>query len=491
MYSRALSHLVNPFTFILSTLLPSPYPGDSQLGAILPDRSAIGIGTMGCYDICSGFGPYRKFQLGKRAQAKSSYRRDRAASGQAGLQRLSTSSSLPLLRKRTERSRQDLDDDEDAVRYVCLVSSHTLHATGCSPLDKCKRRSRSSPGTGDRVMAPCRKRKYRDIGRHHAAGDRPSSPFMMNKAEEEETRAKRQCFPLGPSSPVFSREQYMELQTMLSVMKLENKDTGKLQEENQYLRSTREQVEVKMQELRSESELRRQSYEAELTSRVGKISLLERNLSKEEMLHTASRHEIGLLELKVKALEKAMATLQSAHPPGPPEPAEPDAPSRDEVAALKEKLRKAQAHIFSLQPYRTVLTPDRVKADFDGLTSGVSRWVETYVGAVADDEALSSQVLAHARTQPGALDLLRSGVRPERPDILQGAEWAHMAEPVAVAMVMDFFCSRVIRNDVAVGLTPEEQKMLDTMQHKLESDDVQPKRGTYLDPRPFGPLGVQ
>lgn len=283
----------------------------------------------------------------------------------------------------------------------------------------------------------------------------------------------------------------MELQTMLSVMKLENKDTGKLQEENQYLRSTREQVEVKMQELRSESELRRQSYEAELTSRVGKISLLERNLSKEEMLHTASRHEIGLLELKVKALEKAMATLQSAHPPGPPEPAEPDAPSRDEVAALKEKLRKAQAHIFSLQPYRTVLTPDRVKADFDGLTSGVSRWVETYVGAVADDEALSSQVLAHARTQPGALDLLRSGVRPERPDILQGAEWAHMAEPVAVAMVMDFFCSRVIRNDVAVGLTPEEQKMLDTMQHKLESDDVQPKRGTYLDPRPFGPLGVQ
>ncbi|OHF00672.1 hypothetical protein CORC01_03989 [Colletotrichum orchidophilum] len=148
-----------------------------------------------------------------------------------------------------------------------------------------------------------------------------------------------------------------------------------------------------------------------------------------------------------------------------------------ENSALKEQLRDAQSHIFSLQPYRKELTPEEVGREYDDLIEGISDWVTKFMDPFLDDhEKGVEDIMMTARRKPtDALKLKR--IIHLYPDLVHGAVFPETDEDIAVAIIMRFLNDNIFQK-ILYGAITNYVEVLSFVEIALQNH-VDPKRDLF------------
>ncbi|KAK1723585.1 uncharacterized protein BDZ83DRAFT_720573 [Colletotrichum acutatum] len=148
-----------------------------------------------------------------------------------------------------------------------------------------------------------------------------------------------------------------------------------------------------------------------------------------------------------------------------------------ENAALKEQLRDAQSHIFSLQPYRKELTPEEVGREYDDLIEGISDWVSKFMDPYLDDhEKGVEDLMAAARRRPSDALKLKQVIH-QYPDLVHGAVFPETDEDIVVATIMRFINENIFQK-VMYGSIVNYVEVLSFVETALQNH-VDPKRDLF------------
>ncbi|KAK2050056.1 hypothetical protein LZ31DRAFT_513383 [Colletotrichum somersetense] len=150
---------------------------------------------------------------------------------------------------------------------------------------------------------------------------------------------------------------------------------------------------------------------------------------------------------------------------------------KTENSTLKEQLRDAQSHIFSLQPYRKEITPEEVGREYDDLVEGITDWVAKFMDPILDDyDQGVEDVLTNARRKPtDALRLKRA--MHTYPDLVRGSTFPETDEDIIVAIIMRFLNDNIFQK-VLYGSIADYVEVLSFVETALQNQ-VEPKRDLF------------
>ncbi|KAK2051264.1 hypothetical protein LY76DRAFT_688464 [Colletotrichum caudatum] len=150
---------------------------------------------------------------------------------------------------------------------------------------------------------------------------------------------------------------------------------------------------------------------------------------------------------------------------------------KTENSTLKEQLRDAQSHIFSLQPYRREITPEQVGREYDDLVEGITDWVAKFMDPILDDyDQGVEDVLTNARRKPtDALRLKRA--MHTYPDLVRGSTFPETDEDIIVAIIMRFLNDNIFQK-VLYGSIADYVEVLSFVETALQNQ-VEPKRDLF------------
>ncbi|KAK1658361.1 hypothetical protein BDP55DRAFT_565199 [Colletotrichum godetiae] len=148
-----------------------------------------------------------------------------------------------------------------------------------------------------------------------------------------------------------------------------------------------------------------------------------------------------------------------------------------ENSALKEQLRDAQSHIFSLQPYRKELTPEEVGREYDDLIEGISDWVSKFMDPYLDDhEKGVEDLMMTARRRPSDALKLKQVIHLY-PDLVHGAVFPETDEDIVVAIIMRFINDNIFQK-IMYGSIANYVEVLSFVETALQNH-VDPKRDLF------------
>ncbi|KAF4776503.1 hypothetical protein HER10_EVM0006644 [Colletotrichum scovillei] len=148
-----------------------------------------------------------------------------------------------------------------------------------------------------------------------------------------------------------------------------------------------------------------------------------------------------------------------------------------ENAVLKEQLRDAQSHIFSLQPYRKELTPEEVGREYDDLVEGISDWVSKFMDPYLDDhEKGVEDLMTAARRRPSDALKLKQVIH-QYPDLVHGAVFPETDEDIIIATIMRFINENIFQN-IMYGSIANYVEVLSFVETALQNH-VDPKRDLF------------
>ncbi|KAK2000893.1 hypothetical protein LX36DRAFT_629787 [Colletotrichum falcatum] len=148
-----------------------------------------------------------------------------------------------------------------------------------------------------------------------------------------------------------------------------------------------------------------------------------------------------------------------------------------ENSALKEQLRDAQSHIFSLQPYRKEITPEEIGREYDDLIEGVTDWVSKFMDPILDvhDQAVEDLLVIARRKPTDALRLKRT--MHMYPDLVRGSTFPETDEDIVVAIIMRFLNDNIFQK-VLYGSIADYVEVLSFVETALQNQ-VEPKRDLF------------
>ncbi|GKT44673.1 uncharacterized protein ColSpa_04854 [Colletotrichum spaethianum] len=150
---------------------------------------------------------------------------------------------------------------------------------------------------------------------------------------------------------------------------------------------------------------------------------------------------------------------------------------KTENSTLKEQLRDAQSHIFSLQPYRKELTPEEVGREYDDLVEGIADWVSKFMDPVLDDyDQGVEDVLMNARRKPTEALRLKRMIHMY-PDLVKGSTFPETDEDVIVAIIMRFLNDNIFQK-VLYDAIASCVEVLSFVETALQNH-VEPKRDLF------------
>ncbi|OHW89605.1 hypothetical protein CSPAE12_11829 [Colletotrichum incanum] len=150
---------------------------------------------------------------------------------------------------------------------------------------------------------------------------------------------------------------------------------------------------------------------------------------------------------------------------------------RTENSTLKEQLRDAQSHIFSLQPYRKELTPEEVGREYDDLVEGITDWVSKFMDPILDDHDQGVEdVLINAHRKPTEALRLKRMIHMY-PDLVKGSTFPETDEDVIVAIIMRFLNDNIFQK-VLYGSIGNYVEVLSFVETALQNH-VEPKRDLF------------
>ncbi|KZL78432.1 hypothetical protein CT0861_04026 [Colletotrichum tofieldiae] len=148
-----------------------------------------------------------------------------------------------------------------------------------------------------------------------------------------------------------------------------------------------------------------------------------------------------------------------------------------ENSTLREQLRDAQSHIFSLQPYRKELTPEEVGREYDDLVEGITDWVSKFMDPILDDyDQGVEDVLMNARRKPTEALRLKRMIHMH-PDLVKGSTFPETDEDVIVAIIMRFLNDSIFQK-VLYGSIANYVEVLSFVETALQNH-VEPKRDLF------------
>ncbi|KDN66060.1 hypothetical protein CSUB01_07208 [Colletotrichum sublineola] len=148
-----------------------------------------------------------------------------------------------------------------------------------------------------------------------------------------------------------------------------------------------------------------------------------------------------------------------------------------ENSTLKEQLRDAQSHIFSLQPYRKEITPEEVGREYDDLVEGITDWVSTFMDPILEDyEQGVEDILMNARRKPTEALRLKRTIHMY-PDLVRGSTFPETDEDIVAAIIMRFLNDNIFQK-VLYGSIADYVEVLSFVETALQNQ-VEPKRDLF------------
>ncbi|KAM0330860.1 hypothetical protein ACHAQA_003815 [Verticillium albo-atrum] len=124
--------------------------------------------------------------------------------------------------------------------------------------------------------------------------------------------------------------------------------------------------------------------------------------------------------------------------------------TRTENGELKDQLRDAQSHIFSLQPYRKDITPEEVGRQYTNLIESISDWVSKFMEPWLDNHQES-------------LEMLSTGLQSD--------------EDVVVSLILRTLNDKIFQKTLYDAVSTVTD-MLDGIEKSMR-EHVEPRRGQY------------
>ncbi|KAK1977557.1 hypothetical protein LZ30DRAFT_601031 [Colletotrichum cereale] len=150
---------------------------------------------------------------------------------------------------------------------------------------------------------------------------------------------------------------------------------------------------------------------------------------------------------------------------------------KTENLTLKEQLRDAQSHIFSLQPYRKEITPEEVGREYDDLVEGITDWVSKFMDPILDDyDQGVEDILMSARRKPTEALRLKRTIHIY-PDLVRGSTFPETDEDIIVAIIMRFLNDNIFQK-VLYGSIADYVEVLSLVETALQNY-VEPKRDLF------------
>ncbi|KAJ0148140.1 hypothetical protein CTA2_723 [Colletotrichum tanaceti] len=150
---------------------------------------------------------------------------------------------------------------------------------------------------------------------------------------------------------------------------------------------------------------------------------------------------------------------------------------RAENSSLKEQLRDAESHIFSLQPYRKEFTPEEIGREYDDLIEGITDWVSRFMDPLLDDHDRGIEdVLTQARRKPSDALKLKRTVNIY-PDLLTASTFPETDEDIVVAIIMRFLNENIFQT-VLYGSLANCVEVISSVETLLQNH-VEPKRDLF------------
>ncbi|OBR06426.1 hypothetical protein CH63R_10546 [Colletotrichum higginsianum IMI 349063] len=150
---------------------------------------------------------------------------------------------------------------------------------------------------------------------------------------------------------------------------------------------------------------------------------------------------------------------------------------RAENSSLKEQLRDAESHIFSLQPYRKELTPEEIGREYDDLIEGITDWVSRFMDPLLDDHNRGIEdVLIQARRKPSEALRLKRTVNMY-PDLFTASTFPETDEDIIVSIIMRFLNENIFQK-VLYGSVDNCVGVISSVETALQNH-VEPKRDLF------------
>nr|XP_036579957.1 uncharacterized protein CTRU02_10008 [Colletotrichum truncatum]KAF6787713.1 hypothetical protein CTRU02_10008 [Colletotrichum truncatum] len=148
-----------------------------------------------------------------------------------------------------------------------------------------------------------------------------------------------------------------------------------------------------------------------------------------------------------------------------------------ENSALKEQLRDAQSHIFSLQPYRKEFTPEEIGSQYDDLIEGISDWVAKFMAPLLDNHTKAvEETIAVARKKPTDANKLKHMIHTF-PDLVHGTMYPETDEDIIISIIMRFLYDNIFQKTL-YGSIAHYVEVLSFVETSLQNH-VDPKRDLF------------
>ncbi|KAM7213913.1 hypothetical protein V8F06_010732 [Rhypophila decipiens] len=148
---------------------------------------------------------------------------------------------------------------------------------------------------------------------------------------------------------------------------------------------------------------------------------------------------------------------------------------QEENQSLKKNLDDARSHIFSLQPYVTDMTPERIGTLFDDLMSNVMEWVTKFVSQFQDNRSRVDELLSLARRKPGQFAQLRTQIERHE-DLGNGCLFPDTDIDIFVAIITRWLDENMFQT-VLCGIAPGCVEIITYIEASMEK--LEPKRDLY------------
>ncbi|KAK4213593.1 hypothetical protein QBC37DRAFT_285640 [Rhypophila decipiens] len=148
---------------------------------------------------------------------------------------------------------------------------------------------------------------------------------------------------------------------------------------------------------------------------------------------------------------------------------------QEENQSLKKSLDDARSHIFSLQPYVTDMTPERIGTLFDNLMSNVMEWVTKFVSQLQDNRIRVGELVRLARRKPGEFANLRKQIE-RHDDLGNGSLFPDTDIDIFVAIITRWLDENMFQT-VLCGIAPGFVEYITYIEASMQR--LEPKRDLY------------
>ncbi|EGY16491.1 uncharacterized protein VDAG_07655 [Verticillium dahliae VdLs.17] len=186
----------------------------------------------------------------------------------------------------------------------------------------------------------------------------------------------------------------------------------------------------------------------------------ERQARAEHALEEGIRSRIDLNE-KLRKIESFPENLEE---------------TKKENEALKEQLRDAQSHIFSLQPYRQDVTPEEVGRQYADLVNGISDWVAQFMSPWLDHHQESLEIILNGlRHRPGEAAMIKHALSKSA-DLVHATKYPDTDEDVVISLILRHLNDHIFQKTL-YGIFPDQIRLLQAIERAMQA--TEPKRDLF------------